>query len=50
MFVAKVLAARLKQVMEKLVSPNQFSFLKGGLLVDGLVAMNGLVDLANKSR
>lgn len=43
------LAIRLGDVMEKLVSPNQSDFLKGGMLVDGFVATNEVVDLAKRS-
>lgn len=38
--VAKVLAARLTSVTDKLVAPNQPSLLKGRLLVDGVVVVN----------
>lgn len=37
-------------MMEKLISPNQSAFIKGRMLVDGVVAVNELLDLANCSR
>lgn len=46
----KVLVCRLIDVMDKLIFSNQITFLKGILLVDGVVDVNELVDLAKKSR
>ncbi|GAU49947.1 hypothetical protein TSUD_408420 [Trifolium subterraneum] len=48
--VAKVLAGRLSTVMEKLISPNQSAFIKGRQLVDGVVAVNEIIDFARKSK
>jgi hypothetical protein len=48
--VAKVLAGRLVKVMDKLISPNQSAFIQGRQLVDGVVAVNEIIDLAKKSR
>lgn len=42
--LAKVLAKRLGVVMEKLISLNQSDFLKGRMLIDGIMAVNELVD------
>lgn len=42
--VAKVLAARLTSVMDKLFSPNQLAFHKGRFLVDRVVDVNEVVD------
>ncbi|MCI27595.1 LINE-1 reverse transcriptase like, partial [Trifolium medium] len=47
--VAKVLAGRLATVMDKLISRNQSAFIKGRHLVDGVVAVNEIIDLAKKS-
>jgi hypothetical protein len=47
--VAKVLAARLAPVMHSIVATTQSAFLKGRLLVDGVVVINEVVDLAKKS-
>jgi hypothetical protein len=44
--VAKVLATRLGAVMGNLISKNQSAFIKGRLLVDGVLAINEVVDLA----
>jgi hypothetical protein len=46
--VAKVLANRLAKVMDGLVNPSQSAFLKGRLLVDGVMVINEIVDLARK--
>jgi hypothetical protein len=48
--VAKVLAGRLASVMDKLISFNQSAFIKGRQLVDGVVAVNEIIDVARKSR
>jgi hypothetical protein len=47
--VAKVLATRLGLVMDKLISKNQSAFIKGRLLVDGVLVINEVVDLAKRS-
>ena len=36
-------------VMNKLISPNQFVFLKGRMLVDGVVVVNEVINLAKIS-
>jgi hypothetical protein len=48
--VAKVLATRLGTVMDKLISRNQSAFIKGRLLVDGVLTINEVVDLAKRAR
>jgi hypothetical protein len=48
--VAKVLAGRLSTVMDKLISPNQSAFIKGRQLVDGVVAVNEIIDFARKEK
>jgi hypothetical protein len=48
--VAKVLAGRLSTVMDKLISPNQSAFIKGRQLVDGVVAVNEIIDFAIKEK
>lgn len=47
--VAKMLATRLRVVMDKLISPNRLTFLKGGLFVDCAVDMNEVIDLSTTS-
>ncbi|KAK2446576.1 hypothetical protein QL285_017365 [Trifolium repens] len=47
--VAKVLASRLAKVMGSIIAPNQSAFLKGRLLVDGVLVVNEVVDLAKRS-
>jgi hypothetical protein len=46
--VAKVLTARLASVMDRLVAHTQSAFLKGRQLVDGVVVVNEVVDLAKR--
>lgn len=48
--MAKVLVGRLVGVMNKLIFSNQSNILKGRFLVDGVVDVNELVDLAKKSK
>lgn len=48
--IAKVLVGRLAKVMDQLISANQSTFIKGWQLVDGVVAVNEIIDLARKSR
>lgn len=48
--VAKVLAGRLAPVMDKIISSNQFAFIKGRQLVDGVVAVNEIIDFARKAK
>ena len=48
--LSKVLVARLFVVIDKLISPNQYDFLKAILLVDGVVDMNELVDLVKRRK
>ncbi|MCH82139.1 cytochrome P450, partial [Trifolium medium] len=42
--------SRLAKEMDKLISPNQLAFIQGRKLVDGVVAVNEIIDLAKKSR
>jgi hypothetical protein len=48
--VAKVLASRLGVVMGKLISRNQSAFIKGRLLVDGVLTINEVVDFAKRAK
>ena len=48
--VAKVLAGRLAPVMDSLISSNQYAFIKGRQLVDGVVAVNEIIDVAWKTK
>lgn len=48
--LSDVLVFRLSSVMDKLISSNQSAFLKGKLLVDGVVVMIVLVDLVKRSK
>lgn len=49
-FLAKILVARLFGVMDKLIPPSQSAFLKGRFLVNGVVFVNELVDLAKNNK
>jgi exonuclease III len=48
--VAKVLAARMGTVMGNLISNNQSAFIKGRLLVDGVLTISEVVDLARRAK
>jgi hypothetical protein len=48
--IAKVLAKRLSRVMDSIIAPNQSAFIKGRNLVDGVLVMNEVVELAKKNR
>jgi hypothetical protein len=47
--VAKVLTVILAKVMDRLVAPTQSAFIKGRQLVDGVVVINEVVDLARRN-
>jgi hypothetical protein len=47
--IAKVLTARLAHAMDGLVASTQSAFLKGRHLVDGVVVINEVVDLAKRN-
>jgi hypothetical protein len=47
--IAKVLAARLSKVMDSVVASTQSAFVKGRNLVDGVMVVNEVIDLAKKS-
>lgn len=40
-----LLAGRLAPVMDKLISSNQYAFIKGRQLVDSVVALNEIINL-----
>ena len=46
--VAKVLAARLALVMDNIISSNQSDFIKGHQLVDRVVAVKEVINVARK--
>ncbi|GAU48536.1 hypothetical protein TSUD_282880 [Trifolium subterraneum] len=48
--LSKVLAARLKKVMGKLISTCQSAFLPGRQILDGVVALNEIIDLAKRRK
>lgn len=43
--MVKVLALRLRSIMDKLISPNKSTFLKGRMLVDTMVVVNEEINL-----
>ncbi|MCI10933.1 LINE-1 reverse transcriptase like, partial [Trifolium medium] len=47
--LAKVLAARLAKVMDSVVASTQSAFIKGRNLVDGVMVVNEVIDLARKT-
>ena len=48
--LSKVLVARLAKVMSPIISNSQSAFLKGRHLVDGVMVVNEVVDLARKRK
>jgi len=48
--LSKVLASRLSKVMNSIISGSQSAFLKGRHLVDGVLVVNEVVDLAKRSK
>ncbi|GAU21871.1 hypothetical protein TSUD_33680 [Trifolium subterraneum] len=48
--IAKVLAKRLAKVIDKVISSNQSAFIKGRNLVDGVLVVNEVVELAKKTK
>ncbi|GAU38652.1 hypothetical protein TSUD_276920 [Trifolium subterraneum] len=48
--IAKVLAKRLALVMDSVIASNQSTFIKGRNLVDGVLIVNEVVELAKKTK
>ncbi|GAU32090.1 hypothetical protein TSUD_152950 [Trifolium subterraneum] len=48
--LSKVLASRLGTVMDNIISKSQSAFIKGRFLVDGVVVINEVVDLAKRAK
>ncbi|GAU43110.1 hypothetical protein TSUD_373050 [Trifolium subterraneum] len=48
--IAKVLAKRLAKVIDSVIAPNQSAFIKGRNLVDGVLVVNEVVELAKKAK
>lgn len=48
--LAKVLAQRLRKLLEPIVSSNQSAFLPGRNILDGVVVINEVVNFAKKER
>ncbi|GAU34029.1 hypothetical protein TSUD_16170 [Trifolium subterraneum] len=48
--IAKVLAKRLAKVMDTIIASNQSTLIKGRNLVDGVLVVNEVVELAKKSK
>lgn len=46
--ISKVLAGRLGEVIESIISPNQSAFIKKRHIADGVVVINEVFDLAKK--
>lgn len=42
--------ARLPKVIENLISPNKYAFIKWDMLFDKMVVVNEIVDLAKRSK
>jgi hypothetical protein len=47
--IAKVLAARLAKVMDSVVATTQSAFIKGRNLVDGVLVVNEVIDIAKRT-
>ena len=48
--LSKILANRLKRMIQKVIAETQFAFLEGRQLVDGIVIANELVDDAKRRK
>lgn len=48
--ISKLLANRLKRVMDSLISSNQSSFIANRNILDGVVVINEVVDFLNKGK
>lgn len=48
--LSKLMASRLKQVMGKLISNHQSAFLPGRNIIDGVIVLNAIVDLAKRRK
>lgn len=48
--MVRVVEVRFTSVMNKFISSNQFYFVKGKRIVDGILAFNGVIDLAYSSK
>ncbi|XP_057780066.1 uncharacterized protein LOC130998670 [Salvia miltiorrhiza] len=48
--IAKVLAARLQQVLKDIISEPQSAFVEGRFILDGVVVLNELIEFAKKKR
>lgn len=47
--ISKVLAGRLGEVMDSIISSSQSAFIKKRHIADGVVVINEVIDLAKKS-
>lgn len=48
--ISKLLAGRLKKVLDSIISNNQFAFLANRNILDGVVVINEVVDFVRKTR
>lgn len=48
--IAKLLASRIRLIIEKLLSSNQSAFIEGRQMLDGVLVLNEVIDFAKRNK